>query len=492
MSRLEKPDLGPDFAPVTDAEAAQGLMNQSAPQPSAIGGTIGVQPGSEDVPESGTEPHPEPIHQPEKEPEKPAAPDPEPKDEPKPESEPQSSPELELNEDGSVKFTDEMTKELVDIAKSKNPEASEDELNDIVGQQRELINQQYGKDKDSPTPTPNEEAPVSTSITEEDVNSFISSQTEGVYSDVTSLIEENKRLKEVNEFNEIHPTVKKLNEAFGNGSVMNDQDIANFFRIQTANYDQMDSVDLISEQLRMENPGISDAEISEKFSRFHVILNNNEQEINRMIEDDESVGGSPLTQNRVQALVDELGRLGGTALNNLKSRQENLATSFVPTQDEIEAQNSTAQVEHQKIIDNYNKVVKEKITTFTMDKVQTGKDPNGNPVFLEIPVDQTTKKEIEAIATNIDDFIVNRYIDKETNKTDFQKMFTDWNRLLNFDKILAVATANSAIKSRKETVERFDNISFLKGSPSSSASQNSLPSEDDQIADQMSKLYSGR
>ena len=462
---LEKVELGEEFTPVPQEQVDAALKGE-APTATANQETTS-EPAAEPLQDS-------PVETP-------------PTESPTEKTE-QPTVVLPRDESGNVVFSEEMTKEITEKAKEAHPAASQQEIDQAVEEQKRLINElSPSQNEETPSSLDAPSAPMETSSIPLEqarpvVNAYLKEQTEGSFEDVDALLKANQELQEKVDFDFIHPSVKKLNEVLSRGGQLDEAGMYNFIKAQSANYDNMDHYDLISEIYRMEEPGISDEEIYENLDKFHVILNNNQQQLDELVENEE------ITESRINALISEFARMGDNAYRTLKERQENLAVSLLPTQEEIDAQRAKVDEQNKKVIDSFNQQVEEKISTFNSDKIRIGNDANQNPVFLDYSIDPARKAEIKAAANNINDFIANRFINKDTGAIDFQKMFSDINLWLDRDQILASATAQIANQRKKDTVALFNNYSFLEQAQSGSSSTPIL-SEEDQITNKMIEIH---
>ncbi len=471
-NQLQNVEVGEEFKPVPQEQldaAIQGIQNGEAP--------ITPQPQKPDRnPQVFNQ---EPVKEERNEP----APDSSAEEPLKPEESTESSEaekaKLPLDKEGNVEFSEEMVDEIKQKAKEANPKANEEDLSKIIDEQKQLINELHADSSTSETVVSPDEQPQ---ISPEVINSSIKERTEGQYETIDDLLQAQKDLKEKVDFDFIHPAVKRLNEVLTQGGQMDDPDILNFLRVQTTDYDNMDLFDLVGEVYRMEEPGISEHEIYENLDKFHVILNKSQEEIDEMIENEE------ITESRVNALISEFERMGNNAYGKLKDMQEGMSTSFLPTEEEIQQHQEKANAENQKIIDSFNQQVEENISTFTNHKIKVGNDKDQNPVYFDYKVSDARKKEIEAAAKNINQFIADRFIDKKTGAVDFPKMFSDINMLLDRESILASAVARTANQQRKETVSLFNNYSFLDQGQSGKRSEPKR-SVSDQLSDQLMQFH---
>ena len=406
-----------------------------------------------------------------------------------------SQVDLKKDEKGNVEFTQEMVKEISDKMKEQNPDKTDDELTQIVDEEKKRIDEQFGNqsEKEILPETKENTFGISQSVDGKDyafetekakpvIDSYVKSITQDEFESLDSLINNHKELKEKEEFSFIHPVVKNLNDVLSKNPNLDEDSISNFLRNQIIDYDKLTEMELIAEIHRIDEPGISPEEVEVKLEKFIPILKKTPEELEEMIEDGE------ITKVKVNALKNEWERMGKNALNKLKKDQEKMKISLTPTSDQIEAEQKRVNSDTQKLIDAYNNQVDEKISNFTTDKIPIGKDGNDNQIFLDFNIDKESKGKIEATAKNINSFIADRYVDKDQGTVDFQKMFSDFNFMLNRDSILAAATAKIANQRKLDTVNEFNNYSFLE--KSSGGSANTLPSEADQLAEQMNqKLF---
>lgn len=391
--------------------------------------------------------------------------------------------ELPLSEDGKVVFTPEMENEISDKIKEANPDISEDELKGAIDEQKALINEQYGRpvEKTDAKAEPEAKVKPSQEDIEKSLNTLISERTQGQYDNIDKIIEENKALKEKAEYNYVHPSVKKLNDLLATKGAVDDNTIFNFLKVQNTDYTKLSTSELIAEAIRLDEPEISTPEIQLKLEKFD-ILNKSKEDIDEMIEDGE------LTRVKYDAIKNEYERMGRHSLKKLEDNKKSLETSLSLTEEEMQVNQKKSEEDTKKIIEEFNNKVSKKLPTFTINKVQVSKDKDGNPTYLDYKVTEEERKQVEATAKNINSFFA-RYVDKETGDVDFNHLFSDLHWLENKESIIAAATAKTANDTKKSTIARINNYSFLEKTGNTSASRRL--SEREQLAEQYNQKVMG-
>jgi hypothetical protein len=281
----------------------------------------------------------------------------------------------------------------------------------------------------------------------------ISKVTDGEF---TSVEEMNQAYNDILEQESGKSYLEKINDAveaeYGEGITFSD-----LVEYKGRDFDNMSSIDLITEQLHLSDGEISEEEIAAEMRPFN-LLKRSDSEIDALIEEEQ------ITRDQVDDLKARLVRKSRIARTELKEFQDsididNLQVSSpkvsekeVPT---ISEEDKQANLERYKSVINnlsefkINVGTKENPADITFQV--TDDDRNGVTDFL-------SSDEKNGVSR---DFIQKNWTDDEGN-VDMDKLSKDMYKVINYDRDVSRAHANGKSEVSKE-VKDISNIDFKKG-----------------------------
>lgn len=344
--------------------------------------------------------------------------------------------QAETETEGSEEEKSEDTKEV-------EGSASEDKEDGLVeGEVKE-------KDNDNEDKVEGESA-VDDKETESSLND-ISELTEGKYESVQEMYEaleaKNNSLQGSTVLEQMN---SQIEEKFGEGISLSD-----IVSYQSKDFDEMNSFDVLTEHLQLNDPEITDREIRSELRPF-ALLNKSKEEIDEMIEDGD------ITEDDIEDLEAALDRKVRVARRDLKEFQSDINIDDLEVYSPQEnAQQSTgkSQEELEKDAEYYESV----ISKFSRKDVDVGTKDDPHTLTIEATDDDRNGfRDFISDGENGEPWITKRWM-MEDGRVDMDKLQSDIDKIINYERNIKIAFTQGKTAGASKEVKDVSNVDFGTG-----------------------------
>lgn len=345
--------------------------------------------------------------------------------------------------------TEEKTEEVKD-----DKETSEEKKEEGEESKSEKEYDSSEETKEESKEKQDEESEEGSNETEEEERSLnkISELTDGEFESEEDIVEAYKELNsKISGTTLIEQLNSQVEEIHGEGI-----SFADVMEYKNKDFDSMNEIDLIVENLYLQDPDITDAEIRAELRQFD-LLNKSESEIEEMIEDE------VITKDKVEDLRAKLVRESRLAKTALKGFQDeinidDLEISSPKQPKEEPEQQQPSKEEIEAMVKKYNQT----IDSLKEEVVQVGTDKE--PHELKLAISDEDRKGIKEFLSGDEtqSWSQKRWFNDD-GTVNIDLLATDVNKIINYERNLSVAFQQGKTAGVSKEVKDIDNVDFGKG-----------------------------
>lgn len=354
--------------------------------------------------------------------------------------------EQESTLEDKVEDTKEEKEETESSEEEKSEDAKETEGSSNEEKEGDLVEEDKKEEEEQ------EESESAQDVKSEDRSlNNISELTEGKYDSVESMYEAlQEKQDSLQGSNVIEQMNAQIEDKFGEGITLSD-----VISFQSKDFDSMDSIDILTEHLQLNDPEISEREIRSELRPFK-LLSKTKEELDEMIEDGD------LTEDELEDLEAALDRKVRVAKRDLKNFQSEVNIDDLEVyspQQGVEQPNQKSQEELEKDAEYYES----RINQFSGEDLEVGTKDDPHQLKFEVTEeDRNGIRDFLANGENGESWI-NRRWTMEDGRVNMDKLSEDINKMINYERNIKIAFTQGKTAGASKEIKDISNIDFSEG-----------------------------